>query len=353
MFDSVDITKTSKEEFQTIMTTLRNHLKTINPEQYSIALLQKDEIQVNILTILFCLNAELATIKDFTKTPSTGLLRLSWWKDQVKNALVGLPPRVPVLMALSFMQVNYFNKGFTCLNDNYQQEQEQSNINTSTTSNTTGSTSTTSTQNNNSLKFSHLRNIFKWREVDLKWKQPATLADIESYSEGVYSTLIMSHLQCSKYRDVHTDHVASHLGRSYGICTLLRSVPHLSEHQSTYLPAQLCAKYGITEDDIYKHQNSHELEEVVFKVADLAKSHLDLARELADLKDEKTNKLLVNPKAYPLFMTSIVCEVFLEKLEKVNFNIFHPSIGAQQLRFQFYLDLEKQVGSESIKLFST
>ncbi|KAG2385989.1 hypothetical protein C9374_003138 [Naegleria lovaniensis] len=303
IFDTVDISKITKEEFNVTMTNLREQLRAINPEQYSLALLQKDIDSVNICTILYCLNAEWATIKDHTKSQTTGSLRLAWWKDQLKNALVGHPPRVPALIALAYMQSH--------------------------------------AKPENKLKFSHLRNIFKWREIDLRWKQPATLADIENYSDGVYGSLIMAHLQAVGKRNVHTDHVASHVGRSYGICTLLRAVPHLAEHSSTYLPAQLCAKFGVTEDDIYSKRASPALEEVVFKVADLAHSHLDLARELAVLKDEKSQQLLVDPKSYPLFMHSIICEVFLERLQKANFNIFDDRLSAQSMRFSILFKLGK------------
>lgn len=303
IYDTVDVSKITKEEFDVTMSNLREQLRKINPEQYSLALLQKDVDSVNICTILYCLNAEWATIKDHTKSQTTGSLRLAWWKDQLKNTLVGHPPRVPALIALAYMQ--------------------------------------SQAKPENKLKFSQFRNIFKWREIDLRWKQPATLADIENYSDGVYGSLIMAHLQAVGKRDIHTDHVASHIGRSYGICTLLRAVPHLIEQGSTYLPAQLCAKFGVTEDDIYSKHVSPALEEVVFKVADLAHSHLDLARELAALKDEKSQKLLVDPKSYPLFMHSIICEVFLERLQKVNFNIFDDRLSAQSMRFPILFRLGK------------
>jgi len=292
LYETVDISQITEQEFKGYIEALRKTLRAVNPEQYSIALLQKGEDSVNMLTVLYCLNAEWATIKDHTKTASTGQLRLSWWKDQLKNTLVGQPPRVPALLALAYLQ---------------QKKPE------------------------NKLTFSQFRNIFKWRESDLRWKQPAALKDIENYSDGVYGSLLMAHLQFLGLRNVHTDHVSTHLGRSYGLCTLLRAVPHLVEHSSTYLPAQLCARYGVSEDDIYNKQNTKAIEDVVFRVADLAKSHLDLARELADMKENE--KLVVDPKSYPVFYSAMVCEVFLERLQKADFNIFDESLSAQSMRF--------------------
>ncbi|KAL9655986.1 hypothetical protein ABK040_007607 [Willaertia magna] len=293
----INLNEYSINDINKIFLHLRTELQKTNTEQYSIALLQRDDFKVNTYIVLHCLNVELANIKDNTKSTATALLRLNWWKEQVKHALNGQPSNVPVLIGLSYLQ--------KCLKDKGEKE----------------------------LTFSNFRNIFKYREIDLKWKQPMTLADIENYSNGVYSTLIMNNLQFCNLRNVHTDHVAAHLGRSLGIITLLRSVPFIHEHQTTYLPAQLCALKGINEEQLLKKENTKELEDVVFQVADLAKGHLDLARELKDQKDSKTSELLISKDSYPIFYSSCIVEVFLEKLQKYNFNIFDQRLDPRALRF--------------------
>jgi phytoene/squalene synthetase len=83
--------------------------------------------------LFFCVNAlniELATIKSKQISYNSGILRMKWWKEEIKNSILGKPTRVPVLEALSEEAAKY------------------------------------------KLTFTNFREILKWREIDLSWKQP-------------------------------------------------------------------------------------------------------------------------------------------------------------------------------------
>ena len=134
----------------------------------------------------------------------------------------------------------------------------------------------------------------------------------------------------------HMDHVASHLGKAFGMIQVLRGTPLHAQLSETYLPAELCAKFGVSESDIYSGVNTPQLENVVFEVADLAKGHLDAAREFGHSKETPVPK-----ETFPLFQSSFVCEVYLKELEKANFNVFDPRLDSKRLRAQISWKLLK------------
>lgn len=115
---------------------------------------------------------------------------------------------------------------------------------------------------------------------------------LEHYAEGTYSTLLYILLHICGVKNIHADHAASHIGKAWGICILLRGTMHHAQKQTTYLPASLCAKYGVTEEMIYACINRKEIEDVVFEVADHAKAHLDYARKIAKDVPKEANKIL-------------------------------------------------------------
>lgn len=69
-----------------------------------------------------------------------------------------------------------------------------------------------------------------------------TIKDMESYSENTASSLLYLHLESLGIKDVNADHALSHLGKTIGITTFLRSIPfHLSQKRLV-LPAEITAK---------------------------------------------------------------------------------------------------------------
>jgi NADH dehydrogenase [ubiquinone] 1 alpha subcomplex assembly factor 6 len=165
----------------------------------------------------------------------------------------------------------------------------------------------------------HFRSILKWKELELKWKQPQDMKALENYSEGVYSSILYLLLQVLGIKDVKADHVASHIGKALGITTLLRSTVFVAQDQYTFLPAVTCAKYGVTEEMIYEMKEIKEIQDVVYEIADYAKAHLDHAKKLEYPKE-----------AYPVFLIAVLTDNFLAKLEKNNFAIMDPTSYKQE-----------------------
>eukprot|EP00967_Tisochrysis_lutea_P035605 scaffold42697_cov17-Tisochrysis_lutea.AAC.1 len=109
----------------------------------------------------------------------------------------------------------------------------------------------------------------------------------------VPSELLYLQLASANIQSREADHAASHLGKAVGIATLLKGTKYHGERRRSYLPVELCAKHGVS-------QERHEIEpgddkdctdlcaqpsdgmcDVVLAVASVAKNHLDEARALA------------------------------------------------------------------------
>lgn len=91
------------------------------------------------------------------------------------------------------------------------------------------------------------------READYLTEQPPLdLAGLEDYAEGSASQLLYAHLAALGVKSRDADHAASHLGKAVGLTTLLRaSAVHASRRRS-YLPLDLCAKHGVSQEDVYR-----------------------------------------------------------------------------------------------------
>ena len=97
---------------------------------------------------------------------NASIIRMTWWKENINLSIQGNPPNVPVLLCLSDIAKKY------------------------------------------DLKTLHFRQILKWRETDLKWKQPPSLKSIEEYSEGTYSQIFYILLKILNIKDHQAEHAA-------------------------------------------------------------------------------------------------------------------------------------------------
>jgi hypothetical protein len=81
------IEKYSQKEIDDALRDCHQTLRVVNPEQEVIATRLEGVDMKNLYSILHSLNAELAKIKSVTTNPSTGMLRMSWWKTYTAAAI--------------------------------------------------------------------------------------------------------------------------------------------------------------------------------------------------------------------------------------------------------------------------
>ena len=97
-----------------------------------------------------------------------------------------------------------------------------------------------------------------------------------------------------------------------------------------YIPADLVRKSEISVSAFLKQEYDHaKLQEAVYNMACIAHSHLEHSRDI--MKD-------VPKEAKPSLMITFWLDAYLNQLEKVNFDVFHPSLEKQSgLALQYNL----------------
>jgi NADH dehydrogenase [ubiquinone] 1 alpha subcomplex assembly factor 6 len=220
-------------------------------------------------------NIETATIKDTVSRPELGLLRMAFWRDTIDLIYKNQPVTHPVAKALHGA-VAYFN-----------------------------------------LTKGWFLRLLEMRAKDVVTTQPQTVQELEDYAEHTASSLLYLSLETLGIKNIHADHVASHLGRATGLVTLLRGIPFHSSKGQIYLPIELTVKHGVSSEQVFRRQFDEKLAEVVYDVANVAKLHLEKARQL---------KQSLPREATPIFLVAEFWDDYLERLRKAEFNPFHPEL---------------------------
>ena len=282
-------------------------------------------------------NIEIARTADTTSTPTIGAMRLQFHRDAVSKALSGQPPKQPIAILLAKAAEDIAHKS----------------------------------EGRGKWSKSWFMRIIDTREKYLSNPPYPSMSALESYAENTYSTLMYLTLQSLPMASLTADHVASHIGKATGIAAVLRGFPllafpgppnkHSNQGQmagdvgakrqgAVMLPLDVMAEAGLREEDVLRNgSNAHGLRDAVFTVATRANDHLITARQMlanvragqeADHEFEHQNEAehVYLPakgaksetqaqeveRAFGVFMPAIATQLWLDRLEKADFDIFSP-----------------------------
>ncbi|XP_054720609.1 NADH dehydrogenase (ubiquinone) complex I, assembly factor 6-like [Uloborus diversus] len=116
--------------------------------------------------------------------------------------------------------------------------------------------------------------------------------------------------------NVHCDHVASHIGKSQGICNLLRAIPYNASKGRLFLPLDLMIRIKLSQERIFRGNEKKNLQDAVYELSSVAHQHLNLGRKLS---------IDVPKEAKSIFLPAVATAVYLNKLQKTDFDVFHPA----------------------------
>jgi NADH dehydrogenase [ubiquinone] 1 alpha subcomplex assembly factor 6 len=200
---------------------------------------------------------------------------------------------------------------------------------------------------------------------------------LEMYAENTYSTLMYLTLAAIPLNSMVTDHVASHIGKAAGIAAVLRGLPLLAfpsppNHHSNnaahggtpggrqgaiVLPLDILAETGVKEENVFRQGASAPgLKDAVFTIATRANDHLITAREM--LKNLQAGKDAGHAfehegeeghmyteqsssaksqaedleRGFGVLMPAVSTRLWLEKLEKCDFDVFRPELRGREWR---------------------
>ncbi|WVN89084.1 uncharacterized protein L203_104300 [Cryptococcus depauperatus CBS 7841] len=122
----------------------------------------------------------------------------------------------------------------------------------------------------------------------------------------------------------HISHTLSHVSTLLTVVSLLRNLPILvTQKRQTNIPADLCEKHGLVEEELFrKGAQAKGLKDACWEIGTRGMDELITAR-----RDLKENGGKVVPRhVMPIFLSAVPAENYLKKLEKSDFDVFHPNL---------------------------
>jgi len=211
----------------------------------------------------------------------------------------------------------------------------------------------------------------------------ANLTALEDYAENTYATLMYMTLAAMPLQSVHMDHLASHIGKAYGIAASLRGIPVLAapsqpiqgpsgssvgstRSPALLLPLDVMAEVGLKEEDVFRRgPNAEGLQDAVFQVATRANDHLITAREMlknlqaghepghdyehqeepehahsGTVHGGEDTKLDIQ-RGFSVLLEAVAAGDYLQRLEKANFDPFKVK-GSWKLPWGLWKSLKRQ-----------
>lgn len=267
-------------------------------------------------------------------------MRLQFWRETITKTLSWSPPKEPVAVLL-----------FSAITDLHDRTQGQARISKG-----------------------WLLRMINSREQTLTNDPYPNIAAMESYAENTYSTLLYLTLSALPMASVTADHVASHIGKAAGIANVLKGLPLIafpppsaqspsqdvggmamgggSKQGAVMLPLDVMAQTGVKEEEVFRHgAEAPGLRDAVFTVATRANDHyITVQQMLSNLRAgqdvghdfehegeeehqydtgydifqgqrQETPLDEVN-RAFGVFMPAIATRLWLDRLEKFDFDIF-------------------------------
>jgi NADH dehydrogenase [ubiquinone] 1 alpha subcomplex assembly factor 6 len=212
--------------------------------------------------------------------------------------------------------------------------------------------------------------------------RPYTSIDaLETYAENTYSTLMYLTLAALPLQSMAADHVASHIGKATGIVAVLRGLPLLafppppnhhsnnavfngalggrqgSRQGAVVLPLDVMAAAGVKEEEVLRQgADAPGLKDAIFAVATRANDHLITVREMlknlqhgkdaghefehvgeeghqySETSYKENSQAGDIERGFSVFMPAVSIRLWLEKLEKLDFDVFRPELRAREWR---------------------
>jgi NADH dehydrogenase [ubiquinone] 1 alpha subcomplex assembly factor 6 len=188
------------------------------------------------LFALYAFNHEIAKVRETVREPMLGQIRLQWWREAIAGIYEGKIRKHPVVEALACAigganaAANPARAGFEALIDA--------------------------------------------REFDLAGRAPASLAELEAYCAGTSSQLLWLAAEMLGARGEGTREALRPVGIAWALTGLVRAIPFHARARRQYIPADIAAATGLTEEALFSLKPSAELHCAAAELAACAERHL-------------------------------------------------------------------------------
>jgi NADH dehydrogenase [ubiquinone] 1 alpha subcomplex assembly factor 6 len=252
-----------------------NLVRRHDPDRFQTALFAPAERR-EALFALYAFNCEIARVRERTREPTLGRIRLQWWREAVAAAFAEGPPMrhevvVPLVAAIRA----------------------------------------------HGLGQEHFERLIAAREQDLEDAPPPSLAALEAYAEGSSAPLVHLALETLGVRDARMREVGRRAGIGYALAGLVRAMPFRARAGRPLIPADLALRSGLDERDWRALRTTPALRAATAEIAAAAARHLAAAR---------AGRAAVPRRALPALLPARVAERALRRLARVDYDPFDPRL---------------------------
>lgn len=261
-------------------------VRDADKDRYLASLFAPDQLRPH-LHALQAFNIELARVRDTTREPGLGEIRLQWWRDALDGIYGGAVPETPVAQALA----RAIERG--------------------------------------DLPKHSLANMVEARRFDLYDDPMPDLGTLEGYLGETSSALIqLSALVLAGIDALAAAEASGYAGVAYGIAGLLRSIPIHRARGQCYVPRELLERRGSSVAQVLSGRLNTGTGLALAELRHHAAVRLGEARVAA---------ASIPRKALPAFLPAGLTELYLARLGRRFFNPLRSVAEVPQLRKQMRL----------------
>jgi phytoene synthase len=164
------------------------------------------------------------------------------------------------------------------------------------------------------LPFALFDELLKGCEMDFSIKRYENFEQLELYCYRVASVVGLLSIEVFGYKNPACRNYAVYLGKALQLTNILRDVRTDAERGRIYLPLAELGKFGVTPDEILRHEYSERFSQLAASVAGRARTFYRLAQKTLPAEDRRA---MVAAE----LMGSVYWRL-LQKLEQQRFNVF-------------------------------
>jgi 15-cis-phytoene synthase len=188
------------------------------------------------IAALYAFNADIASVRDRARDPNAGEIRLQWWKDALEGEGHGAVRQNPLAAALLDAIAEYH------------------------------------------LPVAALARLIAARRFDLYQDPMPDIATFEGYAGETVSVLYqLTAMILNGGQPVETGDAAGHLGVGHALVGHLRAFGYNAAQGRVFLPWDVFATCGVTENEVFAGEPSERLAVAVTRLTEMANAHLEQA----------------------------------------------------------------------------
>ena len=224
---------------------------------------------------LYAFNAEVARLRESVSENLIGQIKLQWWCDVIASIYDGgtVPQGNPVVEAVADTIKAY------------------------------------------GLSRGHFETLLEARARDMADESPSDVEALERYAEGTSASLTALVLEVLGARDAASMAAGRHVGTVWALTGILRAVLFHARANRFLLPQDLLAAENLTGHDLQERGNAARIAIVIERIAGLARTHLDKAREL---------RKSIDRRALPALLPATLADEYLKGLARRRYDVFDP-----------------------------